>query len=92
MQNDLVWCYKTLFGYVDKHADDFIEHRLSNTRDHNYILHKKRNSNNVQANLFAECIVKVWNRLPSKIVNFETLSSFNRTVKLVDYSMFLKCL
>ena len=35
------------------------------------------NSNNVRANLFAERIVTVWNRLPSEIVNFNFLSTFN---------------
>ena len=58
-------------------ADDFFEIRLSNTRGHNYKLYKKLNSNNVRANFFAERIVNVWNRLPSEIVNFNTLSTFN---------------
>jgi len=62
--------------------------RLSNTRGHNYKLYKKRNNNNVRANFFAERIVNVWNRLPSEIVNFDTL---NRTVKMLDLSEFLKC-
>jgi hypothetical protein len=92
LQDDLVWCYKILFGFVDMRADDIFEHRLSNTRGHNYKLYKKSYSNNVRANSFAERIVNVWSRLPSEIVNFETLSSFNRTVKLVDILMFLKCL
>lgn len=91
LQNDLVWCYKILFGYVDMRADEFFECRLSNTRGHDYKLYKKRNNNNVRANFFAERIVNVWNRLPGEIVNFDTLSSFNRTVKLVDLSEFLKC-
>ena len=77
LQNDLVWCYKILFGYVDMRADDFFEIRLSNTRGHNYKLYKKLNSNNDRANFFAERIVNVWNRLPTEIVNFNTLSTFN---------------
>jgi len=72
-------------------ADEFFESRVSNTRGHDYKLYRKRNNNNVQANFFAERIVNVWNRLPSEIVNFDTLSSFSRTVKLVDLSEFLKC-
>jgi hypothetical protein len=92
LHNDLVWCYKILFGYVDMRADDFFESRLSNTRGHSYKLYKKLNSNNVRANFFAERIVNVWNRLlPCEIVNFNTLSTFNLTVKLVDFSIFLKC-
>ena len=32
--------------------------------------------------------LNVWNRLSSEVVNFNTLSTFNRTVKLVDFSIF----
>jgi hypothetical protein len=92
LQNDLLWCYKTLFCHVDRHADDFLESRLPNTRGHRCKLYKKHNSNNVRANFFAERIVKVSNCLPDDIVNFDTLSAFNRTVKLEDFSKFLKCL
>jgi len=71
-------------------ADEFFEYRVFNTRGHDYKLYKKRNNNNARTNFFAERIVNVWNRLPSEIVNFDTLPSFNRTVKLVDLSQFLK--
>ena len=43
-----------------------------------------------QINLFSERVVKVWNNLPAS-VDFKSLSSFKRTVKLVDFSKFLKC-
>ena len=88
---DLVWCDKILFGYVDMRVNDFFEIGLSNTRGHNYKFYKKLNSNNVRANFFAERIVDVWNRLPSEVVNFNTLSTFNRTVKLVNFSIFFRC-
>jgi hypothetical protein len=32
LQNDLVWCYKFIFGCVDVQADDFFELRISNIR------------------------------------------------------------
>ena len=86
-----IWCYKILFGNVDLCADDFFESRLSYTRGHNFKLYKKRNSNTLRANFFMERIVNVWNRLPIENVNFDNLSKFKRTVKLVDLSMFLKC-
>ena len=70
-------------------VDDFFEIGLSNTKG--YKLYKKLNSNNVRTNILAERIVDVWNRLPSEVVNFNTLSTFNRTAKLVDFSIFLKC-
>jgi len=38
-------------------------------------------------NLFSERVVNVWNNLPAS-VDFKPLSSFKRTVKLVDFSKF----
>jgi len=33
--NDLIWCYKILFGYVhDMRADELFENRVSNTSGH----------------------------------------------------------
>ena len=91
LQNDLVWCYKILFGYVDIRAEDFFESRISYTRGHNYKLYKKRNTNITRSNFFTERVVNVWNFLPVKIVKFNNLSLFKRTVKLVDLSKFVKC-
>ena len=36
-----------------------------------------------QINLFSERVVNVWNNLPTS-VDFKSLSSFKRTIKLVD--------
>jgi len=35
--------------------------------------------------------VNLWNTLPPDIVNFNPLSSFKRSIKLVNFSCFLKC-
>jgi len=35
--------------------------------------------------------VNVWNDLPSDVVNFDTLSAFERTIKLVDFADYLTC-
>ena len=40
-----------------------------------------------QIHLFSERVVNVWNNLPAS-VDFKSLSSFKRTVKLVDLSKF----
>jgi len=37
LQNDLIWCYKTVFGHNITHSN-FFEFRLSNTRGHPYKL------------------------------------------------------
>ena len=41
--------------------------------------------------IFTERIVNLWNTLPPDIVNFNSLSSFKRSIKLVNFSGFLKC-
>jgi len=40
---------------------------------------------------FSQRIINVWNSLSSDTVDFGTLRSFKRTIKLVDFSQFLKC-
>ena len=37
---------------------------------------------------FTERIVNLWNALPPDIVNFNSLSSFKRCIKLVNFSGF----
>ena len=37
---------------------------------------------------FTERIVNLWNALPPDIVNFDSLSSFKRSIKLVNFSGF----
>jgi len=44
----------------------------------------------VRSTFFSERVVNDWNNLPAS-VDFESLSSFKRAVKLVDLSKFLKC-
>ena len=39
----------------------------------------------------SERVVNVWNHLPSDIVEFTTLSAFERTIKLVDFTDYLNC-
>ena len=33
----------------------------------------------------------MWNHLPSNVVKFNTLSAFERTIKLVDFTDYLTC-
>ena len=41
--------------------------------------------------IFTKRIVNLWNTLPPDIVNFNSLSSFKRSIKLINFSGFLKC-
>ena len=64
---------------------------LSTTWGHIYKLFKKRCYTTVRSNFFTERIVNIWNNL-SGSVDFRSLTSFVRTVKLVDLSNYLGCL
>jgi len=59
------------------------------TRGHQYKLFKKPHVSRTQANFFGESIVNAWNFLPD-IVDFSSLSRFNRSIHKVDFSRFLQ--
>jgi len=89
-----VTCYGVikLFGHVDINFDDMFELRMStNTRGHKYKLYKKCTTSSLRSSLYTERVVNVWNHSPSDVVNFNTLSAFERTIKLVDFTDYLKC-
>ena len=57
-----------------------------------YKLYKQRSSTNVVAAFFVNRVVDIWNCLPVDIVDFTSLTAFQRTFKLVDFTEFLKCI
>jgi len=86
MQNDLIWCYKILFGHVKICSPNFFEFRLSSTRGHPYKLFKHHCSNTTRSLFFAERVINAWNNLPSDTVDFSTLKSFKRSIQTTDLS------
>ena len=62
---------------------------LLSTRGHDYKLYKNR-CYTVRSTFFSERIVNTWNILPAD-VDFSSLVSFVRTVRLVDLSGCLRC-
>jgi hypothetical protein len=89
---DLVMCYKIIFGLIDLKFDEFFE--LSNsihTRGHRYKLFKKHNICSARAAFFSNRVINVWNYLPVNVIDFSSLSSFDRTINLIDFSQFLRC-
>ena len=90
---DLLRCYKIMFGHADINFDDMFELRMStDTRRHKYKLFKKRNTSSLRSSFYTERVVNVWTRLPSDVVNFNTLSAFEQTIKLVAFTDNLTCL
>jgi len=64
---------------------------MLNTIEHTYKLFKKRSTSILRLSFYTERVVNVWNHLPSDVVQFNTLSAFERTIKLVDFTANLKC-
>jgi len=87
LQNDLIWCYKIVFGHTITHCD-FFEFRLSNTRGHPYKLFKRHCSNATRSVFFSEHVINVWNSLPCDITNFSSVKAFKRSLGAIDLSGF----
>ena len=62
---------------------------LQTTRGHKYKLYKERCSAIVRYKFYSERVVSAWNNLPDS-VDFSSLTSFIRTVKLADLSDYLR--
>jgi len=75
-----------MFGHVDIKFDMFELRMSTNTRRHKYKLFKKRSTSSLRSSFYTETVVNVWNHLPSDVVEFNNLSAFERTRKLVDFN------
>ena len=82
-----------VFGLVDVYFDDFFKHApLNETRGHMYKLYKQRSSTDVVAAFFCKLYSGRMEQLLVDIVDFTSLTAFKRTIKLVDFTEFLKCI
>jgi len=88
---DLTYCYKIVFGLVTLNMTDFFEFsQFTGTRGHAYKLYKPRSDCIVRMNFFASRIINAWNNL-STSVSFTSLPAFSRTIRTVDFRIFLQC-
>ena len=60
----------------------FFELRVSATRGHEYSLYKHFNSSTVRCTFPADWVVNTWTKLPHPGVDFNSLTSFKRTLKM----------
>jgi len=63
LQQDLIWCYKILFGYVNIDYNAFFQQHVTATRGHPYKLYKHHNYSNVRACFLTEQVINIWNLL-----------------------------
>jgi len=88
---DLIMCYKIVFGLVDVNFDDFFQHSTAvTTRGYPFKLFKEHSHVNTRKFFFSQRVINVWNSLSTETVDFSSLRSFKRTIKLSNFS-FLKC-
>jgi len=64
---------------------------LSQTRGRRHKLFKRRCSTNVGTSFFVNRMTDVWKYSPENIADFNSLSAFKRTIKIIDFTTFLKC-
>jgi len=86
LHNDLVMCYKSVFGLFDVNFTDFFTFSLSGvTRDHPFKLYKAR-AEGARNTFFTNRVVNVWNAISPETVDFTSLCTFKQTIKLADFS------
>ena len=87
---DLIWCYKIVFGIVPLSCDEMFKFSDVDTRSHGYKLSKTYCASTTRYWFFTQRIINVWNNLPQDIVDFTSITSFQRTIKLVNFNAHLK--
>jgi len=88
---DIVLCYKIVHNLIGISFSEFFEYDKNTvTRGHNLKLLNPRWKTSCRQMFFAVRIVPVWNALSHDMVNSPSVYKFKQSVKLFDFSKFLK--
>jgi hypothetical protein len=91
LKYDLTMCYKISHDEVAINASDFfVFSHYTGTRGHLYKLYKCHSSVNAHKYCFVNRICDMWNSLPSRVVEAQTVHSFSHlldSVELVKYCL-----
>jgi len=81
LHNDLLWCYKVVYGLVDITCDDFfpVMHLVK--------LYKPCTSS-LRSRFFVSRVINSWNSLPPS-TDFSSVNASKRSISSVDFSQFL---
>ena len=78
----------TWFGVIKLYLrvihDQFFEFRVSSTSGHPFKLYKRYNSCRIRSLFSTERVTNIWNKLPVSITDFRTLSSFKKSLHMID--------
>ena len=89
--NDLVMCYKIVFGLTClKMSDYFIFSPVCVTRGHPYKLFVPRTVVNTRKHYFCIRVIEPWNNLNCATVDFSSLRRFRCFLRRTDLSQYLK--
>lgn len=61
------------------------------TQGHAYWFYKQYYHCSTCFSFFDMRVINVWNYLPADTVDFSSLTSFESTIKIADFTLFLKC-
>ena len=85
LKSDLIMCYKILHRLVALSPDEFFMYsNVLHTRGHSFKLTVPNSRINARANFFSVRVVKIWNNLPSSLVNASSLPLFINKLKYVN--------
>ena len=93
LRQDLVYCYKVVFGHVNACDELFTLSSTINTsnvtRGHIYKLFPHCNRIDARKFFFSEQVINSWNSLPAKTEHFRSLVTFNHFIRSADLSKFV---
>ena len=88
LKQDLVYCYKIVFGHVNACGELFQLSSSVNTsigtRGHIYKLFPHCSRIDARKFFFSERVINSWNSLPAKTEHFRSLATFKHFIQSVD--------
>lgn len=75
-RGDMIEVFKIMKGIENIDANTFFQRNENTRRGHNYTLFKKQCSKDTRKNCFSQRVVNPWNKLPSIVVNANTINDF----------------
>ena len=93
IKSDLILTYKLINNLLDINITEFFNnstlHQKYQLRRHNqYLKLPNLCKTTIRRHFFSNRIVKIWNKLPSDLVNSKSLEIFKQNIKLIDMSQY----
>ena len=78
IRGDMIKTFKILNNIYDSRVTNFLSKSNFSTRGHNFKLVVQHANFNIRKWFFSVCIVDIWNRLPSNVVNASNVLCFEK--------------